>query len=373
MKNTIFTRTAALAVLAGCLGLNQGAWAADRLISLYARQVWINPVTGSIGTSQGDSSLGRLPMWGYSQTLTGTPSVPGPRINVPVGDNLVIRLYNQLPAAAGAASQYSSVVIPGLNGSQNAGQPVEFGAGDPNYAGRIRSLVREDERGGSYTEYRWNNVKSGTYAYHSGTHMAVQVQMGLYGMIAVANGNRVYPGYEVPSTRDTTVIFSEIDPALHWAVHTNGYGPGKSISSTMHSDPSIFLINGRAGRDQLLGSLSAGGKSNERTLFRMANFCWDSRIPTLAGPVPFNLGGGVFVPPGSAAHHLTVIAEDGNLYPYPQTAYAPNLGPLKTMDALFTPQTARTVSYVLYDHRLGLSNPSSSTEGGMFARWLVAQ
>lgn len=367
MKNKMLTRIAAVALLA-FLSLAQSAWA-QATVNLYARLVCLNPLTGTTQVPPTDGSIpaGFIPMWGFSLSPdTAVPaSVPGPRIDVnSAAGGLVINVYNQL-------STPISLVIPGLNGSVDVGQPVKFDAADANYPGRIRSLVPEVPAGGS-RQYRWNGpLKLGTYGYHSGSHLTVQVQMGLYGMLVVRRNsdNLAYPGYVVPNNRDTTVIFSEIDPALHWAVYKGEYGPGKTISSTMHSDPSIFLINGRAANPANLNNPAASltaGRVGQRTLFRMANFCWDSRIPTLAGPRPANQA-----TPSSGAHYLTIIAEDGNLYPYPQTAYAPNLASLKTMDALFTPTQRR--EHIMYDHRLGLSNPDSAIEGGMFAYWNVVQ
>jgi len=350
------------------LGAGTSGWAAPLTNYLYSKVVWINPVTGNSGSTQGNASLGRIPMWGFATNSAGTATVPGPRIEVganQVADGLVLIVSNQLPVPI-------SLVIPGLNGNSAAGQPVKFPANDPNYPDRVRSLVPEVAPLG-VRHYVWTGpLKLGTYAYHSGTHLAVQVQMGLYGMVTVrSNLNQVYPGIQVPANRDTPVIFSEVDPVLHWRVHTNDYGPGKTISSTLHSDPSLFMINGRAfsrATPPPNNHLTSGARSVQ-TLFRFINFCWDSRIPTLAGPVPSNR-----ILPASDGHYLTLIAEDGNLYPFRQAAYAPNLSSMKTMDVLFTPPNpggpALPVSYGLYDHRLGLSNPSGE-QGGMYARWIV--
>ncbi len=374
MKKSIMNRTAST-LLGGALVLVAGSGlAAPMTTNLYAKLVYINPTTGSTATTPG---AGRIPMWGFATTPNGTPAVPGPKIDVAAdqhdgaNEGLMITVYNLLTNLPYA--EPISLVIPGLNGTTNVGQPAKFGAGDANYPNRIRSLVPEVPVGGSRV-YAWTGpLKLGTFGYYSGTHSALQVQMGLYGMITVrSNNNQVHKGYQIATTRDTAVIFSEVDPLLHWAVHTNGYGPGKEISSTIHSDPSLFLINGRAySQASPPPNLGSTGARTQRQLFRMLNFCWDSRIPTLAGPIGI---GNLTPPAGSGGFHLTAIAEDGNLYPYPRTTYAPNLAPLKAMDLLFTPQqpAGPPQLYRLYDRKLGLSNPESASAGGMYAQWTVS-
>ena len=42
-------------------------------------------------------------------------------------------------------------------------------------------LPRRRQRAEERKVYYWNNIQPGTYAYQSGTHPQVQVQMGLYG------------------------------------------------------------------------------------------------------------------------------------------------------------------------------------------------
>lgn len=366
-KQSMNLKTAAL-LSAACMLAASNGLAAPKTISLYAKVVWINPVTGNAGNTQASPSLGRIPMWGFSTSPSGPARVPGPQIDVDpsqYAEGLVITVYNQL-------SEPISVVIPGLNGSADSGQPVKFGFGDPNYPNRVRSLVPEVAPGGSRA-YTWTGpLKVGTYVYHSGSHAALQVQMGLFGMVTVKSSTtQPYPGVTVAANREVPVIFSELDPNLHWAVHTNDYGPGKGISSTIHSEPSYYLINGRAySKITAPPNLVNNGNRNQATLFRMINVCWDSRIPVLAGPVP----AGNFVFPGSGGNYLTLIAEDGNLYPFPKTSYAPLLPALKTLDILFTPPDPggpqAPLTYMLYDHRLGLSN-NSQPDGGMYAKWIV--
>jgi FtsP/CotA-like multicopper oxidase with cupredoxin domain len=47
-------------------------------------------------------------------------------------------------------------------------------------SGRVVSMTAETPPGGTQ-EYLFTGLKPGTFLYESGTHQAVQVQMGLYG------------------------------------------------------------------------------------------------------------------------------------------------------------------------------------------------
>jgi hypothetical protein len=157
---------------------------------------------------------GNVTMWGYSScdstfTTCGAPSSPGPDIVVPAGDStLTVHLRNMLrePSSIVLLDQAKSTV------------PVTFVDGQGRT--RISAFDVEAAPGGGTQVYTWNSVRSGTHMYQSGSHVQLQVQMGLYGTVVhdAAAGN-AYPG--VPYARSKTVIFSEVDPLLHGAVTTS--------------------------------------------------------------------------------------------------------------------------------------------------------
>lgn len=343
MKNSTISRTTSTLLFGASLLAATTGWSAPKTVDLYAKLFYLNPVSGETATSPG---VGLIPMWGFAATDGGDASVPGPLIDVDLtlNDSLVITVHNTLPEPI-------SVVIPSLNGSADVGQPVRF-AGDPAYGNRVRSFVKEVAGGVSAT-YTWTNLKPGTFVYHSGSHPALQVQMGLFGMVTIKPAaGLAYPGVPIGLGGEVPVIFSEIDPVLHQGVADGNYGPGKPISSTIHSKPSFFLINGRAyDAGTPPPPLTPDMKNGLPTLFRMINVGWNSHIPSLTGPWP-----------SGSANYLTVIAEDGEPYLYPKTLYAPNLSALKTMDIQFTPPAGTEgQAYQLSDRKLGLANG-----GGMF-------
>jgi len=256
--------------------------------------------------------------------------VPGPVLTVPPGDTtLTIQLHNTLPEPV-------SIVIPGQITSMT---PVLFT--DNQNRQRVRSFTHETQPGATET-YTWNNMQAGTYSYHSGTHPAVQVQMGLYGGVKkdVAVGE-AYPG--VHYDNELILLYSEIDPKLHTAVTTpGGYGPATPMTSTIDYQPQYFLINGEVFTPER--TPIPAGHIGQTLLLRLINMGLESHVPTLNGL------------------DMTIIAEDGHPYPYPRRQYSLLLAAGKTQDALVTATQAGR--YALYDQRLNLTN-AHHAPGGM--------
>ena len=293
-------------------------------------------------------------MWGFARdtgpaTADGLVQVPGPSIFLPSNNNqnLVIQLTNTLPEPV-------SIVIPGQLGS----------LGDParNADGRVRSFTHETPPGGSAL-YSWTNVAPGTFLYHSGSHPAVQVQMGLYGALIRSNSNgRAYPN-AAPHDAEVTLLLSEIDPALHDAVASNGFGPGFAMSSTLRYQPQYFLINGACYTNglqtnglahALMGSIPHSGGSR-RALLRFLNAGLDYHAPVLG------------------SYSVDVFAEDGKLLPASRSLCSLFLPPLKTMDAFLTLTDTNVGTVPLFDRRLGLVNGANGSPGGMISYLAVSK
>ena len=179
-----------------------------------------------------------VPMWGFapdvnnSFTADTNATVPGPVITVPFGDpNLIINLKNNL-------TEPVSLVIPGLTAVM-----------DPNFftddqgRRRVRSFTHETAPG-AVGMYEWGTLRAGSLLYQSGTHPAVQVQMGLYGAVNIA-GDPNDPNDLYGDVNDLVLFFSEIDPALHQAVADGNFGPAKPVTSTIEYHPKYFLISGQ--------------------------------------------------------------------------------------------------------------------------------
>jgi len=258
-------------------------------------------------------------MWGFA-IGNNAPTSPGPALTVSVADNtLIINLKNELDVPI-------SIVIPGQNGFVRDASHATFA--DTSGRSRARSFVKETQPGQT-VQYVWNNVTPGTYLYHSGSHPALQVQMGLYGLLRKDFTNtrplsQAYNGVSYFFTRQTVWIFGEIDLDVHDAVRDGTYGT--TVKSMIHSTPDVYLLNG-----QPFVTTSVAGGPQGATLIRMLNACYDERIPVVNGT------------------HLKIVAEDGRKYSYPKLENAVNLPALKTRDALL--ETASSSPLTVYDRR----------------------
>jgi len=267
-------------------------------------------------------------MWGFV-IGGGTPTSPGPAITVPFADTvLTINLRNDLAVPI-------SLVIPNQNGyvrvAPAPGVSEHVTSVDAQGRTRASSFVKQTLPGQTVT-YRWNNVQPGTYLYYSGTHSALQVQMGLYGMLKKnTTATLAYPGVVAPPiTQEVNWIFGEIDFDVHDAVLNGTYDT--AIKSMIHSVPEIYLLNGQPLQVGQFTAGLPGFGTPPPTLVRMLNVCYDERIPVLNG------------------FHLRVVAEDGRAYPYPKIENAVNLPSLKTRDAQLIAPRGTAVKF--YDRRL---------------------
>ena len=287
-------------------------------------------------------------LWGFAQdpngsTQTGVVTVPGPALTLPPGptqQDLLIHLRNTL-------AEPVSIIVPGLTSVQPLGDPQR------NPDNRIRAFTHEVAPGAT-ADYRWNNVPAGTYLYHSGSHPAKQVQMGLYGALAKPNtATQAYAG--APTHQgEVTLLFSAIDADLHDAVATGNYGLGQAVSSTLKYAPQYFMINGQcytAGQPALPAVTLGAGGASRTVLLRLLNADIDYHVPVLNGA------------------YLDVVAEDGKLYPFKRTQNQVWLPALKTMDAYWTADAAGT--FPLFDRRLGLQS-GPNLPGGMLTYLTVA-
>jgi FtsP/CotA-like multicopper oxidase with cupredoxin domain len=301
--------------------------------------------------------LSGITMWGFapansSFVTTGPASVPGPRINVPANQTVLkIHLKNTL-------AEPVSVVIPGLGMPVDGGgallAPVYFPA-DPVKGTRVRSITAETAANGGTMIYTWNNLKPGSYIYQSGSHMSVQVQMGLYGPVTPQlAGATPYPAHN----GEQMIFYSEIDTALHAAVAGGTFGPGLAMTSTSNYHPKYFLVNGVPySAANPPASLGLGALGNT-VLLRFFNAGMAEHVPTLLGRPTGNTTLAV-------DGFMDLIAEDGNLYPFPKKQYSVLLPAGKTIDALFKAQGTAGGKYPLFDRSLSLTNNGVSPGGNL--------
>ena len=292
-----------------------------------------------------------IPMWGYVlcqdsafTNCAATATAPGPALTVPATETtLTISLSNDLPVP-------TSLVINGLIKPMTPVWDNDAIGSRPNPTARVRSFDAEASASGGFADYTWNNVKPGTYLYQSGTQPQVQVQMGLYGAMTKnqadvgASPALAYPG--VAYDNQATLLYSEIDPALHAAVDNGSYGTTPGLTSTFNYAPKYFLINGQPYPNA--NSVVRPVGNTGRTLLRLLNAGLTTHVPMLQG------------------NFWTPVAEDGKPYAYPTSQYTALLPAAKTMDVVLVADAGGAV-YPVIDRRLNLSNNGLS-DGGMLTQ-----
>lgn len=300
-------------------------------------------------------------MWGFGDSAA-TIGIPGPAIVVPPGTaSLDVTLTNNLPEDV-------SIVIPGLFRPM---QPVVV----PDAKGhpRVRSFDAVAPAGGGTQSWSWANPRAGTFLYESGAHPGVQVQMGLYGAATVQPAaGQAYPG--VPYDNEVVLVLSEVDARFHAAVAAGRYGaPVPAVlpagltaedypSSPVNYHPRYFLVNGSPyapGSAIAAGTGGAPLAANEAILVRFLNAGLRTHVMTLYAPTPASAA------EAAPAPYLTVLAEDGDRYPYPKSLYSVFLPAGKTTDSTFS--TPVGGSFTLRDRTLALTNGAAVGPAGLQA------
>lgn len=282
------------------------------------------PVTMPDGTS--------IMMWGFFDTAdTGTDWTPGPVLDLLEGDSLTINLTNNLAVPV-------SIVIPGQSAVLVPARNAE---------GRVTSFTQETLPG-AVQAYNWTGLKAGTYLYHSGTHPAVQVQMGLYGAAVVDSAAaEAYPG--IPYDNEVILLYSEVDPDLHASVAA-AVDAGNPPAASIYYKPEYFLVNGMP-HPAAIPILGHPISTGEQVLIRLVNAGLETHVPGVQGA------------------YVSIIAEDGNLYQFAREQYSVLLPAGKTKDVLWNPVAAG--SYAAYDRRLYLTS-GGALGGGMLVYLDVA-
>jgi FtsP/CotA-like multicopper oxidase with cupredoxin domain len=191
--------------------------------------------TGYVDTPDGNSVF----MWSYANADApdnGHFQSPGPVLCVTQGETVVVNLTNTLPVAA-------SIVFPGQDAHVTA------------TGGAAGLLTTEAAATNGAVSYSFTAGSPGTYLYESGSDIARQLEMGLYGALIVrpaAGVNFVYgASTQFDPSREYLLLLSEIDPDLHHAVETGG---GYDVNSRRDR---YFAINGREFPDTIQDNGSA--------------------------------------------------------------------------------------------------------------------
>jgi FtsP/CotA-like multicopper oxidase with cupredoxin domain len=277
----------------------------------------VNAVTCDLWAKTGTLDLpgqSGLPIWGFSATVDGAASLPGPALIVTQNDTVTVNLTNGLnePVALFFLGQ---ALVPA-----NAGVPGNGGTGS----------------------FTFTATKPGTYLYEAGllANSQHQVAMGLYGALIVRPATATQ-AYDAATAFDDEVllVLSELDTNLNTSADPAGF-------DMRDYKPQYGLVNGQAYTSQVLPFPIAAGN---KVLLRYVN----------AGLQLHSMG--------VLGLHQNIIAEDGSLWSFPRQVVAETISAGQTLDALVNiPVDATTGSqFAIYDANMLLHNNNGAGFGGM--------
>src|SRR5215475_1430130 len=242
--------------------------------------------TGYADTPDGNSVF----MWCYANhdaPDNGHFQTPGPVLCVTEGENVVVNLTNTLPEPA-------SIVFPGQTGVTASG-------------GSAGLLTTEAAAGGGTVSYAFTASQPGTYLYQSGSDVAKQVEMGLYGALVVrpsAGANLAYGATtQFDPAHEYLMLLADIDPALHHAVEIGATYDFNALRDR------YYTINGRSFPDTIQDNGSALLPYQPYgALVRIQPNTAGNPLPSLVRMINVGSSNHPFHPHGN---HTVQIAQDG--------------------------------------------------------------
>jgi len=258
------------------------------------------------------------PIWGYAANSGDPASLPGPVLDVNVGDCVEVTLHNvDIPEATSLLFQGQDMI--------------------PDTTGVTA---------GVNTSYVFSASSAGTFLYEAGLipNAQHQVAMGMYGALIVrpATAGQAYDDPSTAFDSESVMVLSELDTTL------NSSGSPAAFDMRNYL-PQYFLINGKA---------------------------YPETAPFATNPGPGTKVLARYVNAGLQAHSMstlglsqTIIAQDGQPYAYSHNVVAETIATGQTLDTLI-PVPASALEgdqFALYDANMLLHNTTAAGFGGMMA------
>ncbi|MBP1152241.1 MULTISPECIES: multicopper oxidase domain-containing protein [Methylocaldum] len=193
-----------------------------------------------ISTADGNTILA----WGYANG-NGTMQYPGPTLIVNQGDVVTVTLHNALPPHGADAPLPVSIVFPGQEGVTAGGGKEGLLTREADIADNPATPENE-----AVVTYTFTASRPGTYLYHAGTRMDLEVEMGLMGALIVRpnSNNQAYGHPDSAFDQEYLFLLSEMDPTIHRLVEAGR----RSEIDTAAYHPVHWFINGRNNPDTML-------------------------------------------------------------------------------------------------------------------------
>lgn len=303
--NTIsFQRTGSFALLTGAVMLLSNLWLPAADAAVINRTVCVRALTKTM--KDGAPVI----FWGFTDSCMGMGAgkVPGPTVEVGVGDTLNLTLSMMMAPQESASSSYHGHTIH-LHGAD-----VPTGMdGVPETGATLTGQT-----------YTWipTAEMAGSYMYHCHVHTVKHLDMGMYGALIVrpkdAAGNflnQLTPDPQTAYDVEQSLVFSTVDPGYHTA----------EGDSTVFANyiPRYFLINGNEGNASSDPAVTLSAAVNQKVALRLIG------IHAVGGSFSIRDGNGVAQP-------FTVYVEDGRQWPAPGTKTQLDIGSGQRFDIVFT-------------------------------------
>jgi len=231
---------------------------------------------------------------------------------------------------AGTPVQNVSIVFPGQVVSASGG-----------YDGL---LTNESRDAGDTVTYTFTATNPGTYIYHSGTEMELQVEMGLVGALIVRPSMGEGFAYNDADTRfdhEYLFLMTQMDPIIHQAVEQQRFD---DVDMTEYW-PVYWFFNGRAGPDDL-------GDAFVSWLPHQPYNCTPRMTPGQKLLMRVIGGDQGYHPFHYHGNNADIIARDGRLLANPRSQFTTLSVPGETVDQIFT-WTGAGMGWDIYGHTTG--------------------
>ncbi len=256
-----------------------------------------------------------VPFWGFTDCNGGAAQIPGPPVEVGIGDTLNLT----------------------LSGSMWPEEPAPY-SGHTIHMHGADVATSEDgipETGGSTTgdTYTWTPTDGmeGAYAYHCHQHTVKHLEMGMYATLVVrpkdTSGNFLKQITSDSATAYDYVqnyLLSTVDPDYHTATG----------DSTVFADynPTRFLIEGNEGTSTSSPAVTLAATTGKKVSLRL--------IGMHSVNATFQIKDS-----GGKAQNFTVHVQDGRKLPSAQTVSSVDISPGQRYDILFTLPTSSGTWY----------------------------
>jgi FtsP/CotA-like multicopper oxidase with cupredoxin domain len=223
-------------------------------VSFAQQEVNINLIARNTG-EKGLANLDTIRVFGFAQSLSAQPNIPGPTLIFNEGDSVNIDVWNVSQGAP------HTIHLHGLDVDQQ-------NDGVPHLSFDIEHMA--------HGVYSFIAPAAGTYLYHCHVASTIHVQAGMYGLIIIRppdGSNTTWDGGHA-FDNEYSYFLSEIDTNWH---HEDVLLHEHDTALTVHYldipvfDPHFFLVNGFSDQQITEENMEFTSSVNETDYTRLAN------------------------------------------------------------------------------------------------------